>query len=407
MRRYFIALLMAGTWIAATGGGAAAQLPPGTTGYSPGVALDWLSWRTFAQTLAPMDGKLTFECWATDAETYPANPTATPPSWPVSCARPTANRFQVSRLTASHGPKLNLSTDQVPDACGPPGNAAAGNFPTPFASPMTNCITEEVRRNPLSFNFIASNGLYWKTGLAAAFTKNIQFPEGALELKADWVPVRTVVAWLHANGLSTVNGTPVNEAWVVANYYTTDSGVAGNRYAMLGLHISLKWPGFPDWVWATLEHQNSPGRCDTMGCYDKFGIAPASSESIAPHKIANQQYPACTKTPDVEYVLTQAKVPAVFRNYCLKATQTAATHNNLAVLDGNSLTERINANVPIATASCLTCHAWATVDKTGSVFDGASGKNPGLQPGKGVIGAFTIPPAAHQIDFIWGILNAN
>jgi hypothetical protein len=168
----------------------------------------------------------------------------------------------------------------------------------------------------------------------------------------------------------------------------------------VGVACLLKTPEHPNWVWATFEHQNNPGRCDTMGCYDQFGTA--SNPSIPPNATANLQYPACTKSAALQALFTAEMVPTVMAKYCLKATQVEAVQGNLAILDGNSVTERINAAVPIAQASCLTCHAYAAVNSTGAFYT----PNPGLSS-PAPIGLFTIPSTAKQIDFVWGIINAQ
>lgn len=394
--------VLAAVLVAALGlacGEAAAQLPSGTTAFSPGRALDFQSWAAFVAAVRPASGGgITFECWATDGETFPAQPTSTPPTWPTDCGRVAPRRFQVSRLAVAHSPAARKQLEaNVPVPCSPPNAPAAGNFPTGSAE---DCIAEEVRRNQLSFNYIASNGLYWKQGLAKAYANPaaVAFPVSAVELKADWVPVATLSTWLRANGVP--QATP---QWVMANYYITTSTQtpAYSPFALVAVHISLKTADHPEWVWATFEHQNTPGRCDTMGCYDQFGMA--ANQSIPPNATANQQYAACTKSPELAALLKAGSAPTVMNNYCLKATQVAPTQGNLAILDGNSVTERITAGVPIAQASCLTCHAYAMVDKNGAIDFGT---NPGLQS-PAPIGTFTIPSNQKQIDFVWGIINAD
>jgi hypothetical protein len=391
MRRIGLLAAMLVTVLGLGCGEAAAQLPSGTTAFSPGKDLDAQSWATFIDAMRPATGGIvTFECWATDGETYSANPT-----WPSTCDRVAPQRFQVSKLAVAHAPR-GFRAEAVAGGCGAPNDPKAGKFPT--GSPA-DCIAEEVRRNKLSFNYIVANKLYSTAGLAAAFANPapVAFPANAVEVKADWVPVTTLATWLKANGVP--NATP---QWVMANYYITTSTQAPNYspYALVAVHFSLKTTAHPEWVWATFEHQNNPGRCDTMGCYDQFGMA--SNQSIAPNPTTNLQYPACTKSPQLQALFTASGMSTLANNYCLKETQVAATQGNLAILDGNSVTERITAGVPIAQASCLTCHAYAAVLSNGTI----SPTNPGLGSPP-PIGAFTIPPGQKQIDFVWGIVNAQ
>lgn len=414
----------------------AQSLPPGTIGYSPGTADDRISWQTFISVVKPAPpatplwpaGTLTFETWATDNDTFGTNG----PRWPSSLTPPTV-RFQQSAL-GLHG-RAELKTTQPQGAassgglpssvtCKAPGNASAGNFPTPaVATPPANCAAEEVRRNKVAFDYIAAlPGLYTATQLANNFklAAPISFPQGAakgvltnaaLELKVDWVPVGTVVTWLNNNNAVAPQATT---QFVLKNYFiTTDS--AGNQYAMLSMHLSLK--DRPNWIWSTFEHQLNVGRCDTMGCYDKFGM-PSTLASIAPNANPNQPYPACsTKTPALKKLFADAGLGPVWNNYCLKSTQTQFTVAGgtnppksakpavsagapLSVLSGDSVVERIVANVPIATSSCITCHSYAAFDKNGCI----SNTNPGLAS-PAPIGAPKPQAGQKQYDFVWGLIS--
>jgi hypothetical protein len=393
--------VLAAMLVAALGlvcGEASAQLPSGATAFSPGKDLDFQSWRTLVEAMKPANGSaLAFECWATDGDTFSAG--TNPPTWPTTCDRVSPRRFQASRLAVAHAPPAlrdSLKAGDVAAGCIKPNDADAGKFPKGSKS---DCIAEEVRRNQLSFNYIVSHNLYTTTGLQAAFSgPAVAFPPNAVELKADWVPVATLSNWLISLGLS--NATPT---WVMANYYITTSTQTPDYspYALVAVHISLKTTEHPDWVWATFEHQNNPGRCDTMGCYDQFA-AVGAGQSIAPNTTVNQQYPPCAKSLEAEALFRVGGVSQLLKNYCLKETQVAPTQGTLSVLDGNSVTERITAGVPIAQASCLTCHAYAAVLSNGTIAP----NNPGLSA-PAPIGAFTIPGNQKQIDFVWGIVNAN
>jgi hypothetical protein len=297
------------------------------------------------------------------------------------------------------GARGAAASNDLPVACSKPGGAAAGNFPSTNPSTPSYCIAEEVRRNQLSFNYITSHGLYWQNGLAVAFAqpgagivhRMVGRAEGRLGAGGDAFDVAAEQRRSQAT-----------QQWVMANYYiTTSTQSPHSLFALVALHISIKTPQHPDWVWATFEHQNNPGRCDAMGCYDQFGTS--ASQSIPPNTQPNLQYPACGKSQALQAMFTREYVPTVMSNYCLKATQVAPTLGTLAILDGNSVTERINAAVPIARASCLACHAYAAVDSTGAFYQ----PNPGLAPTNQAIGPFTLPSDVKQIDFVWGIINAQ
>ena len=266
---------------------AQAQSDGKSVAYSPGFAIDKLSWSAFVAAVKPAgNGNLTFETWPTDAGTF--SPT---PGLVADVAARQARRFQPSLLNAAHAPaglRAQLEAGGIPVDCGAPGNPASGNFPTPSAAnPPANCIAEEVRRNPSAYNYIKTNRLDTSAGLAAAFMQAapIAFPNDAVEIKIDWIPVPTLIQFLKNNG---VTATP---DVVAQNYFVTRQD--NTQYAMASVHISTKESS--SWLWATFEHKWNPGRCDTMGCYDAYGVPPPLT-SIPPAATSNTQYPACPKS---------------------------------------------------------------------------------------------------------------
>jgi hypothetical protein len=387
--------------MAMTASSAPAQQIPA---YSPGASYDQMSWQAFVTVVTPAPGGqgLTLETWATDPDTFQATPT-----WPSGLSvaavaeRP---RFQASLLARAHVPAGLRTTAAVSvGGCNyPVGDAAAGNFPTGNKS---DCIAEEVRRNRDAFDYIVNNGLYTQAGLENAFAgPGINFPSSAIELKLDWVQEPTLVKWLNTNNVQTPPG------FVKQNYYTTVVG--GTTYALLSMHISTKQ--LPNWLWATFEHQLNPGRCDTMGCYDQFGVT-GSGSSIQPLSTpqpgaVQNQYPACAKSPALAAMFSAAGLSSVWSNYCLKATQIdfLSTQNatmGLPVIDGDSVIERITADVPIAQSSCITCHAYAAVTAKGCV---SFKDNPGLgSPGPVGLVNWAYLQKQKTYDFVWGVININ
>jgi hypothetical protein len=101
--------------------------------------------------------------------------------------------------------------------------------------------------------------------------------------------------------------------------------------------------------------------------------------------------------------MNQQQLAPQWSNYCLKASQINFTNppNGISpILNGNSVTERINAGVPIEQASCITCHAYASFTANGSP------NTQGLK--NNLIGAVNNALLANsqQSDFMWGILGA-
>ena len=402
--------------VAATGSMVQAQ----GVGYSPGRALDAQSWTTFVRAVTPAGGgQLSFETWKTDAETYP-----TPPSAGLVAVRQ-LSRFQASVLGRFHLPagltaarqglrsELPVPCEPAqpnPDMQPPPTPPPAASFPTPAtATPPFGCVAEEVRRDPLSYNHIVSNHLNTQPGLIKAFklapagspaTAIPPFPNNAIELKADWIPFTTIIQWLKNNNVT------VTRDDVMKNYYHVNE--QGTDYALVAVHISLKTREHPNWVWATFEHQWNPGRCDTMGCYDQYGIVP-SDAAIPPASQQNTQYPVCTKSPALAAEMQKAQVSPVWNNYCLKETEvdfvsTQASTKGKPILDGNSVTERIAAGVSISSSSCIACHANASYPVVGTGSSARAAMNKAI--GDAPIGAVTVLSPYMTYDFVWAIAAA-
>jgi hypothetical protein len=333
-----------------------------------------------------------FETWASDADVFSFNP-----HWPAPPApgTPVTKRLQPSVLrsvlTGMHGLR------SVVAAPGPTTNPCATPSPPPdWNFPAGGCIAEEVRRNLASYNYIVKPpgiGMNTQPGMAKLYAAGttVDFPPEAVEVKADWVPVQYVMQWIP--GMTSTQ-------LVEQNYYTNFApGNPPVEYALFSFHISSKW--LPNWVWVTFEHQLNLGRCDTMGCLDAYG----ATQPVVPPNLAasNTTYPACIKTPELASAMSGANLEKQWQNYCLKATQINFTNpaaNNNVILDGDSVTERILAGVPIEQSSCITCHAYAAYTSTG-----APNTN-GLQTN--YIGPVNKALLANSktADFIWGILLA-
>lgn len=355
---------------------AQAQTAPATLPW--GQNPDMLAWQVFTQITAPSGDprakKVEFETWASDPDVYTATP-----RWPSATA---IKRFQPSALGAArlmHPGQLHALVIS-PSDCSKPQDAAAGGFPA------SGCIGEEVRRNWASFQYIVGNKLYTKAGLAAAYGKHftVDLPADAIEFKGDWAPVKDVMTWLH-----------FDLAQVRSHYYTNTAtdGKTTAEFALLAFHFSTKQ--IKDWVWSDFENAATPGRCDDIGCHDTYGAAVAD---VAPKTPANQGYGDCAKTDAVKAMFSNAGIDPVWANYCLKGTQIVFTN---PVLLGNSVIERINAGIPIKNSSCITCHAFASFDATGTPNFAALQKNP--------VGPFTSKDLGTfaTADFIWGIVFAK
>ena len=343
---------------------------------------DAFIWRLFTEFAAPVfparPSPVVFETWASDADTF-----STTPRWP---APDQPRKLHASVLQSMTTPSLKNPID-VP--CAPPGNAAVGGFPT--SGTPTPCIAEEVKRNRPQFDYIVSNNLNTKAGLAAAFAKSfvVTMPTTAISVKGDWIPVQTLLQWIPQLG---------NIGNIQKLYYTTTA--ASVEYALVSLHVSSRQN--PNWVWGTYEHQMNPGRCDSLGCFASFG---AEIPAVVPNKTAiNTQYGACAKTPQLKILMTKANLSPVWENYCLKSTEVTYTApDGTPYALGNSVIERIVGNGTVSASSCIACHVYASFGSNGSPTAAATAMLPYNPTGNPIPGVLA---GSLQFDFMWGVLLA-
>jgi hypothetical protein len=305
---------------------------------------------------SPLSNDASWETWADDPLTFPKNPDpGQRPQWPaggrgqnpIKTLAPTQKaRILMQRSAQRGGQSADLQPKRVAIDKLPPGG---------FAVPDGNGIGEEVRRNKATFDYIISNDLWYQEGIARFFagaakaagndvtfaSRAVSFPRGAIEIKANWIVIdekdKPRFHW---------------------NY-----NAAGQLLGLVAMHISEK--DLPNWFWCSFEHIDNPGRGDFIGIHDSFGADPTHtpSKTDAPNTV----YPAEAMTKELLLMFTKAgyadEWSIEFKNYRLKGTQVDFTDSaGRPLLLGNSVTEA--GFVP--TASCMTCHARATVNSSGA-----------------------------------------
>lgn len=366
---------------------------------------DKTAWVNFirAVTPSPTRGKVVYETWASDQDIYVTNPCnpVTPiqpcnaPKWPLaraakSLVSTTIGHDQSARAALAEG-KPVVQAIGPSQGCATPSGAGPGKAAANSGFPAGGCVGEEVRRDRASYAYIVQNGLWSKAGLSKFFagTGTVTFPANALNIKADWIPVTTLATWIKQP-----------TSFVTANFYTAPGsvGTGGPQVlmAMTSMHVSVKAPGYPNWVWANFENAYTPGRCDLTGCIDNFG---AAKPVVRPSKSNWGQYGACSKTPAVGALMRNARVSPVFNNYCLTGTQVAYGTTSNPTLLGSPIIEPLNANVPMPRSSCISCHTAAAFNAQGTPPFSLLATNP--------IGPLTTPAGYRAYDFMWGVINAN
>ncbi|UXI69769.1 hypothetical protein [Tahibacter amnicola] len=334
-------------------------------------------------------------------------------------------------------------------------------------------MAEIVFRNKSMFDFVFRNDIYHQEGIAAVFNRNaanisgstaglpyrltstagalteIDFPIDAVMIKSNWLEKGRA----QALGLRDDPNAPYIKMTI--NTRVTDNNgsilVKGEHW-LVAMHISSK--DIPNWLWATWEHVNNPGRCDYIGCNDSYGYSTADKvganqatnyttpfEQCDDLDLAswifklNQVYPSGPRSEGLSAIFqgmgigtakasydnpeTQAPTPAdrAWLSYRLKGSQTEFTDSTGGTtLLGNSVTE----GGFMQTSSCITCHARAGTTAKGTiplalgVFVNSLNETGYLQsengtPDPNLYYASNQPPALTvlQTDFVWGFLTAN
>ena len=312
---------------------------------------DKISWELFALVNRPANTPggphVVFETWASNENTFQQSPVFPGAAGPPSCAPQ-----QVAGLT---NPVASPKILNVPalEALAP---RLPGLAPRVVPGGTEDRPSEEVRRNEATFNFIACNKLQTKAGLRVAFASGqpISFPVDSIEVKANWKPVG--------------NRNP-------SEYYVNTAS-DNKRYALVSMHIISK--KIPNWTWATFEHKDNLGRCDFIGCHDDFGAVVADVDA---HTAPGGRYDPCIKTAAGKKLLSDAGLPPLWENYCLKGSQVDfTTATGVPTRLGNSVTE----DGFTATSSCITCHSRSAVTAQGRTSSMGAGfissPNPAICP---------------------------
>lgn len=449
---------------------------------------DMAAWKLFADAVT----QKFWENWAADQQTWPGQPL------PICTSKGAANCCDPN---AANNPGYGDKANPAQNCPYFPGDhlSANGELPIRVAGPMSKAhltsfahgvnikllaadetgrdirqsMSEIVFRNKPMFEYVFENDLYHQEGVQAVFNRNsanisgqnaglpyrlkaqdgglteIDLPVDSVMIKSDWLSKkRAEKLGLHDD--------PANP-YIKMTIDTRATDNNGNiqqpgEHWLVAMHISSK--DTPNWLWATWEHVNNPGRCDYIGCNDSYGYS--TPDKIAANQADNYTTPnyECDDLDLASWVFKpnghydggqrskgMAEVfaglgigvhessaanpkniePAIgdraWLSYRLKGTQTEFTDTmgrptHLA----NSVTE----GGFVLSSSCVTCHARAGATAKGTiplalgVFTNIANESGYLQsisgaPDPNLFNADNQPPALTvlQTDFIWGFLTAT
>lgn len=449
---------------------------------------DMFAWKLFAEIVSQQF----WRNWAADEETWPSNPLPLcSASQTTNCCNPDSKKnpgYDDKDYRAKLCPYFpGDHPENPPESFGQPpskahtlnlARAIAAASPTPAPGEpgrdIRQSMAEIVYRNKPLFNYVFRNNLYNQEGIIAVFNRNsdnlggkgaglpyhvrngngdgktplveFDFPIESVMIKSNWINADYAQKNL---GLREDPNNPYVKM-LIDSADTDNNGLIEGPgiYWLVAFHVSSK--DVPNWLWATFEHVNNPGRCDYTGCNDSYGYN--SPDGLAAMLAANYTSPKvkCDDLPIGSYIFDSGKtygggtispsLKAVLQgmkigtrpsadpktpsptdigwlSYRLKGSQTQFTDSmgNISRL-GNSVTEGGFVN----SSSCSACHARAGTTATGTlppalgVFinelsDRGYGQSFNGTPNPDWFHQSRQPPALSvlQTDFVWGFLSAN
>lgn len=341
---------------------------------------------------------------------------------------------------------------------------------------------EVVYRNDSFIRYTTQHELYSKTGLSKLFARiageakfakphrpsgqGISYPTSAVMFKVAWIDVETMIELGYISDHDNDPTTPEQNSrypYITQKIRASDDDgktYKEDLYYLVSIAASTK--ALPNWHWFAFEHVGNLGRCDYIGCNDSFGVLNPStvhiaspddpekkieisfnSNFISPHTqddalnddksifVLGKRYESGQISASLAKLFNEAGIgngnapvdpehPKItdiaWKSYRLKGTQTQFVNN-----DGTStlLGSSINEGGFVNSASCISCHAQASVNANGEIGVPGVGSTGRLNI-FGIDTAISGPPVtadyynrgttrqlAVQTDFVWGILFAQ
>ncbi len=267
------------------------------------------------------DRPVVWESWQNAAAVYRADG-ADPGAWAdggISPPPATRDRFETASLK------------DLPNA-----RHVVNGVMVPWLDPLESARRlTEIRMNRAAYEFIRARELYNIDGqLRAVAAGEVRFPYGVKEVKAKWRPISDAER---------------------GRYHTLTVTLAdGTRrlYGLTALHIASK--DLPNWFWATFEHVDNPGLPDSehwqLPSRDAFACRGGAADC--------NRYP-----PHIGLEAT------AWQYYRLRGSLTTFTdpHGAARRLANSELETGFQT-----TASCITCHARASIAWRPGILDQAT-----------------------------------
>lgn len=213
------------------------------------------------------------------------------------------------------------------------GQAGLGNLVSTLVSQNGKYVRYQAAFNQLEYDLIRTREFYLFDKLPAAGTP-FAFPNGSIDIKTSWIEM-----W----GVTNPERFHTRTVWLAS---PDGASCSQTLVGLVGLHIVVKTPTRPQWIWATFEHVdnvptpggNRPGPFTfNRGSDQQPGVMPASvpeankfnnATSVPPPPFNVQRKPQNTIDPPI-HTSTQATNKTyqgllngtVWKNYQLVMTQ--------------------------------------------------------------------------------------
>lgn len=154
--------------------------------------------------------------------------------------------------------KIIFRTQKIHDVVDATLQAAAadGTLPATLTDQKSKLVRYEIRLNKVLFDYIVQNRLY--NSEAQALAKSINFPDGAILIKAAWREVTPAEEKLFHTVTACV--CDKDKSGKMVNCQT-------QRMGLVGFHITQKTPSAPQWVWSTFEQVNNVPGPSAIGAF--------------------------------------------------------------------------------------------------------------------------------------------
>jgi len=328
-------------------------------------------WHAFSQLVQPSgtSGKLLLETWMPTYGIFVADGQS-PTAWGTTPANPCSSQGDGEALLFS-------------------GITKQAGVMQPLIDQQGNNVYYGVSLNKTAYDFVTSCELY-KYGCGAQLGRNdagvdlikkypnLAFPDGSAELKTAWKVMTTAEA--AGGSFYTIKGLiqPNSAAPTVCEEKTL---------GLVGLHIVLKTPDHPEFVWGTFEQRNNAPDCETLSASPASGSWTFFDETT--YKACKTEHCTNTYVPGVAtqvcrehpYGDSNSGAYPNGNNCSVTPNQRICQPDVQAALQKNTAAMKsINTSAATAFSSQAAFKVWAGYELTGNIWT-----SDGTPAGKGVL----------------------